>query len=125
MRGRKLTAILYLNEGWEEWEGGQLRVHVPTSSSINSGIGRQIAGSSSSSSSSSSSLGSSGNAGTSSGGVTFTSSVPAPPPRLIGQDLKGVSLTVNSSADPYIDIDPMLGRMVVFRRCLRMCDFSC
>jgi uncharacterized protein YpmB len=31
VRGRKLTAILYLND---EWDGGQLRVHVPKSSCV-------------------------------------------------------------------------------------------
>ena len=30
-KGRKLTAILYLNK---EWEGGQLRVHVPKDSAL-------------------------------------------------------------------------------------------
>lgn len=35
IRGRKLTAILYLND---EWDGGQLRVHVPKSPTLKSSL---------------------------------------------------------------------------------------
>lgn len=31
VRGRKLTAILYLND---EWDGGQLRIHLPKPSNL-------------------------------------------------------------------------------------------
>jgi hypothetical protein len=34
-RGRKLTAILYLND---EWDGGQLRIHGPKSSTLKASL---------------------------------------------------------------------------------------
>jgi hypothetical protein len=80
-RGRKLTAILYLNE---KWEGGQLRVHLPSDAVV----------------------------------PTAMSSLAAVVPKGIihdNQGMKGSVLAVSSSAG-YLDLDPVMGRLVIFRR---------
>ena len=95
IRGRKLTAILYLND---EWDGGQLRLHVPKTS-------------------------------------TLPASLRSSKMRRVHQEAKEVKEakeskeTVGSEAilEPdhiidydghgeYVDIDPVSGRLVIFRR---------
>lgn len=78
-RGRKLTAILYLNE---EWEGGLLRVHLPSDALVPTAI---------------SSLG-----GITSGGNTH--------------DQRESNSDIRAASHRHIDIDPSMGRLVIFRR---------
>jgi Rps23 Pro-64 3,4-dihydroxylase Tpa1-like proline 4-hydroxylase len=68
IRGRKLTAILYLNK---EWEGGQLRLHLPL--------------------------------------IDETTPVPE-------SQQPSVSVSRELNTEKYLDIDPNLGRLVIFRR---------
>jgi hypothetical protein len=84
-RGRKLTAILYLNE---EWEGGQLRVHLPCDAHIPSAMSSVAA-------------------------VVTKGNI------LDNQDLKDGVLAASASSSAsagYMDIDPVMGRLVIFRR---------
>jgi hypothetical protein len=80
-RGRKLTAILYLNE---EWEGGQLRVHLPSDALV----------------------------------PTAMSSLAAVVPEGIIHDNQGMNGSVldASSSAGYLDLAPVMGRLVIFRR---------
>jgi 2OG-Fe(II) oxygenase superfamily len=80
-RGRKLTAILYLNE---EWEGGQLRVHLPNIAVV----------------------------------PTAMFSLAAIVPDDIIHDNQGLndSVLATSSSAGYLDLDPVMGRLVIFRR---------
>ena len=92
VRGRKLTAILYLNK---EWEGGQLRVHMPQSASVESKLA---------------------NSKTDSPEI-LSSSV------FVADDVKDTfpgfkNTGVLHRSFHHIDIDPLLGRMVIFRRCI-------
>jgi hypothetical protein len=95
VRGRKLTAILYLND---DWDGGQLRIHVPNTS-------------------------------------TPQASLRSPKMRTEYQEtkevkeVKGSEETIGSGAilesnhivdnegnGEHYDIDPVSGRLVIFRR---------
>lgn len=95
VRGRKLTAILYLND---EWDGGQLRIHVPKLSCVPVSL--------------------------------KTSKMSAEHQEAKGtKEVKESEETIGSEAilEPndiiddeeqagYFDIDPMSGRLVIFRR---------
>ena len=88
-RGRKLTAILYLNK---EWDGGQLRIHLPkdsatppcsyTAKNVNDQMG--------------------------------STSVRDDYPQ--GCSVEGGAATDNSDGKTTFDIDPQYGRLVIFRR---------
>ena len=102
-RGRKLTAILYLNK---ESKGGQLRVHMPQASSIkcsatcsNGVIGSKHENITSSNSS-----------------KTLSTSVATIMGNLQDDFPGSKNIGICTTSLQYIDIDPNFGRIVIFRR---------
>lgn len=112
-RGRKLTAILYLNK---VSKGGQLRVHFPQSTSVKSAAAC-----------SNGVTGSKYEDITSSSSVKTLSTFVATTVGNLQDDFPG-SENVGICTTPlqHIDIDPIFGRIVIFRRyiCDRLISFS-
>lgn len=101
IRGRKLTAILYLND---EWDGGQLRIHVAKSSELPASLG-------------SSKMRTEHQEAEESKEVKEIKEVEESE-ETVGSKaiLEPNDITDNEEQAGHFDIDPVSGRLVIFRR---------
>lgn len=104
-RGRKLTAILYLNE---RWEGGQLRVHIPSDALVPTAMSSLASVAQKGSIEEMQDL-NGGERAAPAAATTATAAATNP---------AGASVPASTTAagGSYMDIDPVMGRLVIFRR---------